>query len=79
MIDLWKKRRALVLRQVLSKAQEEYAALTSWDLLRANDDERQLYFARYSLLKQLISSIESYLDENRRLELQLLKTPREDR
>jgi len=68
-----------VLRQVLSKAREEYGVLASWDnLLGAHEDERQLYFARYSLLKQLISSIGSFLDENqklRQLELQLRKTP----
>lgn len=57
----------LVLRQVLSKAQEEYATLASWDLLRTNDDGCKLYFTRYSLLRHLIRSIESFLDENQRL------------
>ena len=68
----------VVLRQVLSKAQDEYATMASWDLLRTNDEEIKIYFVRYSLLKRLINSLESFLDENQRLqqlELQLRKAP----
>jgi len=68
-----------ILGQILSKARDEYGLLASWDnLLTTNDEEQQIYFARYSLLKRLINSIESFLDESRRLqrlELQLRKEP----
>jgi len=56
-----------VLSKVLSDAREEFAVLASWDLLGTTEGERQLYFARYSLLKELILSIESFLNEDKRL------------
>ncbi len=55
------------MNQVLSEAQQEFSTLASSDLLGISDDEKRLYFARYSLLKKLISSIESYLDEDRKM------------
>ena len=64
------------LSEVLSEAQKEFGALASQDLVSLGEAERELYFARYSLLKQLIISIQNLLDESnrlRRLESQLLK------
>ncbi|MCJ7633153.1 hypothetical protein MUP77_12275 [Candidatus Bathyarchaeota archaeon] len=55
------------LNEILSEAQQEFAELGSSDLLGSNESQRQLYFAHYSLLKRLISSIESFLNEDRKL------------
>lgn len=53
------------LRQILEKAREEYRDLEDLDLLKTNKDELQTYFRHADVLKGLISSIESYLDENK--------------
>ena len=53
---------------LLLKAREEYVTLSSQDLFAAKHDEREFYFARYSLLKHFISSVESLLDENRKVQ-----------
>jgi hypothetical protein len=55
------------LNEILSEAKQEFIELGSSDLLGINESQRQLYFARYSLLKRLISSIESFLDEDQKL------------
>ncbi len=55
------------LNEILSEAKQEFIELGSSDLLWINENQRQLYFAHYSLLKKLISSIESFLNEDRKL------------
>ncbi|MCJ7631638.1 hypothetical protein MUP77_04455 [Candidatus Bathyarchaeota archaeon] len=55
------------LNEILSEAQQEFSELGSLDLLASNESQCKLYFARYSLLKQLICSIESFLNEDRKL------------
>ena len=52
---------------VLLEARREYSQLESQDLLRANPDERQLYFAKYSLLRKLIGFLDSFIVESQRL------------
>jgi hypothetical protein len=56
------------LDQVLYKAREEYEVLSDQDVLKIVGDERQVYFTRYSMLKQLISSVESYLQNQKKLQ-----------
>jgi hypothetical protein len=55
------------LRIVLKEARKDYTALETQPLIGMDEDQRRLYFARYSLLKELLTSMESLLDANRRL------------
>jgi hypothetical protein len=52
---------------VLMEARREYSQLEFQNLLGANPDERQLYFAKYSLLRKLIGSLDSFIVESQRL------------
>jgi hypothetical protein len=56
-----------VLARVLLRAREEYSVLEGQELFRIGPGEREIYFRHSTLLRQLISSIESFLDENQRL------------
>ena len=56
------------LNEVLVKAREDFQALASINLVGTTESERKTYFAQYSLLKELISTIESFLDGSRRIE-----------
>jgi hypothetical protein len=57
-----------VLARILVRAREEYMTLEDQELLLINPGEQEIYFRHSTLLKQLISSIESFLDENHRLD-----------
>ena len=56
-----------VLATVLLRAREEYMSLEDQELLRISPGEREIYFRHSALLRQLIGSIESFLDEKQRL------------
>jgi PhoPQ-activated pathogenicity-related protein len=56
-----------VLATVLLRAREEYQVLEGQELLGVSPDEREIYFRHSALLRQLIGSIESFLDEKQRL------------
>jgi hypothetical protein len=53
------------LRQILEKAREEYRDLSDLDLLKTNKDELRTYFRHSGVLKELIGSIEAFLDESK--------------
>jgi hypothetical protein len=55
------------LREVLKEARKDYTALGTQSLIGLDEDQRRLYFARYSLLKELLTSMEALFDANRRL------------
>ena len=55
------------LREVLKEARKDYTALETQSLIGLDEDQRRLYFARYSLLKELLTSMEALFDANRRL------------
>jgi hypothetical protein len=57
-----------VLARILVRAREEYMSLEGQELLRIGPGEREIYFRHSALLRQLIGSIESFLDENHRLD-----------
>ena len=50
-----------ILNEVLYRAREEYEALSDQDILKIIGDERTLYFKRYTMFKELIISVESFL------------------
>jgi hypothetical protein len=57
-----------VLARTLLKARVKYLVLEAQELLGIGPCKREIYFRHSTLLKQLISSIESFLDDNQRLE-----------
>ena len=57
-----------LLKQVLSKMHEKYNTLSTYDLLKTSVNEREIYFSRYSMYKELIGSIESFLIRNQKLQ-----------
>ena len=57
-----------LLKQVLSKMHEEYNALSTYDLLKTSVNEREIYFSRYSMYKELINSVESFLFRSQKLQ-----------
>jgi hypothetical protein len=54
------------LGQVLKTAREEYTRLADVDLLKTSKEETEQYFQRLGMLRKLIGSIESFLDEGHR-------------
>lgn len=57
-----------LLRLTLSKMHEEYETFSTHDLLKISDSERETYFSRYTMYKELIGSIESFLIRNQKLQ-----------
>jgi len=53
--------------QVLKTAREEYTRLADVDLLKTSKEETDQYFQHLSMLRKLIGSIESFLDEGHRV------------
>ena len=57
-----------LLKQVLSKMHEEYNTLSTYDLLKTSLNEREIYFSRYSMYKELINSVEFFLFRSQKLQ-----------
>ena len=45
-----------LLKEVLSKMYEKYNTLSTHNLLKTSANEREIYFSRYSMYKELINS-----------------------